>query len=73
MKAENFIRSAIAPAISAGVMIANVIWKNMYTDSGIVPASGLIDFSVIEPSMKELKLPMNWFMWLSALVVNATE
>ncbi len=29
MKAENFMRSAIAPAISAGVMIANVIWKNM--------------------------------------------
>ncbi len=29
MKAENFMRSANAPAISAGVMIANVIWKNM--------------------------------------------
>jgi len=25
-RAENFIRSANAPAISAGVMIANVIW-----------------------------------------------
>ena len=27
--AENFMRSASAPAISAGVMIAKVIWKNM--------------------------------------------
>ena len=29
MKAENFMRSANAPAISAGVMIAKVIWKHM--------------------------------------------
>ena len=28
-KAEYFIRSASAPAIRAGVMIAKVIWKNM--------------------------------------------
>ena len=34
--AENFIRSAKAPAISAGVMMAKVIWKVMYTDSGMV-------------------------------------
>ena len=34
--AENFMRSAKAPQISAGVMIANVIWNAMYTDSGIV-------------------------------------
>ena len=27
--AENFMRSAKAPAISAGVMIAKVIWKHM--------------------------------------------
>ena len=38
--AENFMRSAKAPAISAGVMIAKVIWKHMKTDSGIVAASG---------------------------------
>ncbi len=29
MKAENFMRSASAPAISAGVMMAKVIWKHM--------------------------------------------
>ena len=39
--AENFMRSANAPAISAGVMMANVIWKQMYTLSGMVAASGL--------------------------------
>ena len=27
--AENFMRSANEPAISAGVMIAKVIWKHM--------------------------------------------
>ena len=36
-KAENFMRSAKAPQISAGVMMAKVIWKHMNTDSGIVP------------------------------------
>ena len=29
------MRSANAPAIRAGVMIANVIWKNMKIDSGM--------------------------------------
>ncbi len=37
--AENFMRSANAPQISAGVMMAKVIWKHMNTDSGIVPFS----------------------------------
>ena len=36
--AENFMRSAKAPQISAGVMIANVIWNIMKTVSGIVCA-----------------------------------
>ena len=31
------MRSAKAPVIRAGVMIANVIWKVMNTDSGMVP------------------------------------
>ena len=37
--AENFMRSAKAPLISAGVMIAKVIWNIMKTLSGIVPLS----------------------------------
>ena len=39
ISAENFMRSAKAPQISAGVMMAKVIWKHMKTDSGIVPLS----------------------------------
>ncbi len=35
--AENFMRSTIAPMISAGVMMAKVIWKVMKTSSGMVP------------------------------------
>ena len=37
--AENFMRSANAPVISAGVMIAKVIWNVMNTVSGIVAGS----------------------------------
>ena len=36
MKAENFLRSAKAPVMRAGVMIANIIWKSMKTWCGIV-------------------------------------
>ncbi len=58
--AENFMRSAKAPTISAGVMIANVIWKVMNTDSGtartsaslVIPARKALD----SPPMKELRL-----------------
>ena len=39
--AENFMRSAKAPAISPGVMIANVIWNIMNTVSGMVVAVSL--------------------------------
>ena len=35
ISAENFIRSANAPQMSAGVMTANVNWNIMNTDSGI--------------------------------------
>ena len=34
--AENFIRSANAPTIRAGVMVANIIWNIMNTVSGMV-------------------------------------
>src|SRR3989339_1326496 len=37
-KVENFIRSANAPVISAGVMTANIIWNTMKSEWGIVPA-----------------------------------
>ena len=41
--AENFMRSAKAPQISAGVMIAKVIWKHMKTDSGMVAVEAAVD------------------------------
>ena len=43
ISAENFIRSAKAPVISAGVMMAKVIWNIMKTDSGMVAASALTE------------------------------
>jgi len=36
MNAENFFRSAKAPVMSAGVMMANIIWKSMKAWCGIV-------------------------------------
>ena len=36
--ALNFMRSANAPEISAGVMIANINWYTMNVCCGIVPA-----------------------------------
>jgi hypothetical protein len=34
-KAENFMRSAMAPTMSAGVMIANISWKTMKSCGGM--------------------------------------
>ena len=45
--AENFMRSATAPRISAGVMIANIAWNMMKMYSGIW-RGGLAKFAVIE-------------------------
>ena len=50
---ENFMRSAKAPTIKAGVMTAKVIWKVMNTVSGIVP---LID-STVTPLKNSLPKP----------------
>jgi hypothetical protein len=61
-QAENFIRSAIAPRIKAGVIMANIAWNiiNTYsgmfrggvakfadTDSSVTPASPALDRSPI--------------------------
>ena len=37
------MRSANAPVISAGVMMANIIWNIMNTDSGMVGARWLTE------------------------------
>jgi hypothetical protein len=43
----NFIRSAIAPRIRAGVMIANIAWNMMKTYSGML-RGGVAKFAVTE-------------------------
>ena len=60
--AENFMRSANAPVISAGVMIAKVSWNIEYTDSGMVVArcetlSLLASFMKVMPCMRKREAP----------------
>ena len=43
----NFMRSAMAPRISAGVMIANIAWNMMKTYSGML-RGGVAKFAVTE-------------------------
>ncbi len=54
--AENFMRSAKAPTISAGVMIAKVIWKVMNTLSGN-SAVAEVRPSAVRPLRKALSSP----------------
>ena len=51
--AENFMRSTIAPMISAGVMMAKVIWKVKKTSSGMVP----VRLSLPTPASRALLRP----------------
>jgi hypothetical protein len=46
--AENFILSAKAPTMRAGLMIMKVIWNMTNTLSGIVPDNGPLPSSVDE-------------------------
>ena len=55
--AENFIRSANAPTMSAGVMMANVSWNIWKTDSGMVPHS----VSTSTPERNSLPKPTTLF------------
>ena len=43
----NFMRSAMAPRISAGVMMANIAWNMMKTYSGML-RGGVAKFAVTE-------------------------
>ena len=54
--AENFMRSANAPTISAGVMMAKVIWKVMNTASGN-SAVEEVRLSGVTPTRKALPNP----------------
>ena len=43
---QNFIRSAKAPQISAGVMMKNMPWKAMWVSRGMPPSMGSIGVPV---------------------------
>ena len=51
--AENFMRSANAPRMRAGVITAKVIWKVMKTVSGMVPLIA----STVTPARNSLPNP----------------
>ena len=55
-KALNFIRSAKAPVIRAGVMIANIPWKIMNACAGIL-ASGVAPSEALTPAKPKLSKP----------------
>ena len=58
MTAENFMRSAKAPTMSAGVIAAKVIWKKMKTNSGMTtPSEKVSDDRVVAstPARKSLR------------------
>jgi hypothetical protein len=63
--ALNFMRSANAPVMSAGVMIAKVAWNSMKTVSGMAPE---IDPTVMLLSMTLPKLPMMALPSVKAMV-----
>ena len=58
--AENFIRSANAPTISTGVIMANVIWNVINTDSGMVSVNESTDKplknALLKPPTNEFRL-----------------
>ena len=63
--AENFMRSAMAPVINAGVMIANISW-NTENDSGGIgnapkPVAGTVATSRIHARSKlPIHFPVPW-------------
>jgi hypothetical protein len=64
--AENFIRSAKAPTISAGVMIAKVIWNTKKRTSGMPPER----VSPSTPLRKTLpKPPMNEWRFVTPAIM----
>ena len=68
--AENLIRSAKAPTMRAGVMIAKVSWKRKNNTSGIEPAK----VSDVTPERNALfNVPMNeWRLTVPATITAAS-
>jgi hypothetical protein len=58
-QAENFTRSASAPLIRAGVMMANISWKTRKTKTGIVyPSHSSVRPMLLRPTQSEFQ-PMS--------------
>ena len=53
VKAWNFIRSANAPVIKAGVMTANMHWKATKASSGIVPFARTVMPMPVRPTLSK--------------------
>ena len=74
--AENFIRSAKAPMMRAGVMQAKVIWKMTKASSGMLVSFEKVPTSVAGVTPASMSLPNPPKKGLSpalALLVKATE
>jgi hypothetical protein len=57
-KALNFTRPTNDPVISAGVIIANIIWNAIYTKCGILSAYGPASFMDMPFNANHLRSPM---------------
>src|SRR4029453_7688330 len=64
--AENFIRSATAPVINAGVMIANISWKAMNVRGGIDSSKPVGDVAAASRSQARARLPIHFLSPLNA-------
>ena len=66
MTALNFMRSTMAPIMSAGVIMANVIWYKTQSASGIVPATEDMETpakpTLSRPPMKDASVVAPSFM-----------
>ncbi|MNN51334.1 hypothetical protein D3C81_1659650 [compost metagenome] len=68
---EYFRRSANAPVISAGVMMAKVSWNDTQRNSGM-PGSRLCAVSTVTPFRNRAsRLPIYWLIPASPLVPKA--
>ena len=54
------MRSAKPPTMSAGVMMAKVIWNMKYTVSGMCPLA--LTLSLVTPLMNHFSKPINPFI-----------
>ena len=64
--AENFMRSAMAPVINAGVMIANMSWKAMNVSGGIDSSNPVGDVAAASRNQARSRFPIHLLSPLNA-------